>query len=213
MAAVAALVVAFEGGSGSPLSTGTGFSDQSGATTHAGSADEDRRVPDSRSELEYRVIRHVKRSSWDDFAAPATRTALRVYRDVLADDLDPGGTRLSALTNVQSGGGVLGTKLDWNGGGMLELTVGGHWGSASSVYALEDAGMTPTTYDGHPARVSTRGDDIVVSVQHTDGTIVTLIASTTFGNNGTSIESTGLVRHQLLDAASDPRLHLPKHPR
>jgi hypothetical protein len=59
--------------------------------------------------------------------------------------------------------------------------------------------------------VSTKGDDVVVSVQHQDGTVVTLIASTSFGNNGTSTSSLGLTQHQLLAAAADPRLKLPPY--
>jgi hypothetical protein len=135
--------------------------------------------------------------------------ALRHYRIVLADHLDPHGDRLAPPSNEQGGGGMLGTKLDWNHGGMLEIVVGRSWAAAGSFYLLEDAGMSPTTYDGHPARVSTAGADTVVSVQHTDGTVVTLIASTSFGNNGTSTSSTGLTQHQLLAAAADPRLTLP----
>jgi hypothetical protein len=38
---------------------------------------------------------------------------------------------------------------------------------------------------------------------------VSLFASTTFGNNGTSTPSLGLTQHQLLEAAADPRLQLP----
>jgi hypothetical protein len=135
--------------------------------------------------------------------------ALRHYRAVLADHLDPHGDRLAPPSNEQGGGGMLGTKLDWNHGGMLEIVVGRSWAAAGGFYLLEDAGMSPTTYDGHPARVSTTGDDTVVSVQHADGTVVTLIASTSFGNNGTSTSDTGLTQHQLLAAAADPRLTLP----
>jgi hypothetical protein len=50
---------------------------------------------------------------------------------------------------------------------------------------------------------------VVVSVQHEDGTVVTLIASAAFGNNGTTTSSVGLTRAQLLDAAADPALKLP----
>jgi hypothetical protein len=69
--------------------------------------------------------------------------------------------------------------------------------------------MSPTTFHGQPARVSTTGSDLVVSVRHDDGTVVMLIASTAFGNNGTSTPSLGLTRDQLLAAAADPRLTLP----
>ena len=46
-------------------------------------------------------------------------------------------------------------------------------------------------------------------VEHEDGTGVFLVASSEFGNNGTSIAATGLTAQQLLDAAADPRLVLP----
>jgi hypothetical protein len=94
---------------------------------------------------------------------------------------------------------------------MLEIVVGRTWSSAGGFYLLERAGMTPTMYDGHPARVSTKSDDLVVSVQHQDGTVVTLIASTSFGNNGTSTSALGLTRPELLAAAADRRLTLPAY--
>ena len=48
-----------------------------------------------------------------------------------------------------------------------------------------------------------------VAVEHDDGQVVMLLATPSFGNNGTSIPATGLTAHQLLDAAADPRLQLP----
>ena len=130
---------------------------------------------------------------------------------MLAEHLGPTGGHLRLAQNEQGGYGTYGTKLDWNHGGMLEIVVSHSWGGAGHFYGLETAGMTPTTYAGHPARVSTRGDDLVVSAQHPDGTIVTLIASTSFGNNGTSTPSLGLTQARLLAAASDPRLMLPRY--
>lgn len=152
---------------------------------------------------------HARRHLHQQMTGLSGMGALRHYRDVLADHLDPRGDRLAPPSNEQGGGGMLGTKLDWNHGGMLEIVVGRSWAAAGSFYLLDGAGMSPTTYDGHPARVSTTGADTVVSVQHADGTVVTLIASTSFGNNGTSTSSTGLTQHQLLAAAADPRLTLP----
>jgi len=104
---------------------------------------------------------------------------------------------------------VIGTKLDWNGGCLLEIVLGHDWSAAGSSYGLDTAGMAPTTYHGQPARVSSKGDDLVVSVRHDDGTVVTLIASTGFGNNGTSTAERGLDQAQLLAAAADPRLMMP----
>jgi len=139
-----------------------------------------------------------------------TQQTLQRYRDVLAEHLDPGGDQLLNLAeNEQGGTGSFGTKLDWRHGGLLEIVVGTRWGAAGGFYGLDEVGMTPTTYDGQPARVSTRGDDLVVSVRHDNGTVVSLIASTSFGNNGTSTASLGLTQQQLLAAAADPRLKLP----
>ena len=141
---------------------------------------------------------------------PTSQQTIRHYHDVLAEHLDPGGDHLLLLAeNEQGGGGSFGTKLDWRQGGLLEIVVGTRWAAAGGFYGLEEVGMTPTTYEGHPARVSTRGDDLVVSVRHADGTVVTLIASTSFGNNGTSTATLGLTHQQLLAAAADPRLRLP----
>ncbi|WP_151083343.1 hypothetical protein [Nocardioides cynanchi] len=139
----------------------------------------------------------------------STQELLVGYRNVLAEHLDPGGNRLRYAENQQGGTGVIGTKLDWNGGGMLEIVLGHDWAAAGSFYDLDTAGMTPTTYRGQPARVSSTGDDLVVSVRHDDGTVVTLIASTGFGNNGTSTAELGLTQDQLLAAAADPRLMMP----
>lgn len=156
----------------------------------------------TRLKQETRRVRHQRNVSYET-------PVLRTYHDVLAAHLDPTGRLLKLAQNVQSGGGVIGTKLDWRGGGMLEIVVGRGWHAAEGFYLLQDAGLQPTTYDGHPARVSTAGDDLVVAVQHPDGTVVTLIASTGFGNNGTSTASLGLTQDQLLAAAADERLQLP----
>jgi hypothetical protein len=131
---------------------------------------------------------------------------LRPYRAVLDEHLDPRGDLLGPVFNVQGGSGAIGTKLDWNHGGMLELVIGPGWNAAAGYYQLSGARMRPTTYAGHPARVSSAGADTVVSVQHADGHVVTLIASTTLGNNGTSTSATNLTPQQLLKAAADPRL-------
>ena len=134
-----------------------------------------------------------------------------VYDELAPQEKPHVGDLLRLAQNEQGGSGSYGTKLDWKGGGMLEIVVGRSWGAAGGFYLLENAHLTPTTYDGQPARVSTKGDDVVVSVQHQDGTVVTLIASTSFGNNGTSTSSLGLTQHQLLAAAADPRLKLPPY--
>jgi hypothetical protein len=182
------------GQSAASRSTGTHTADQRHARAHH------RRAAVLKQQT--RRLQHQASVQYDS-------SVLRTYHDVLAEHLDPTGRLLRLAQNEQSGGGVIGTKLDWRDGGMLEIVVSHRWGAASGFYLLGDAGMRATTYDGHPARVSTTGDDLVVSVEHSDGTVVTLIASTGFGNNGTSTASLGLTQDQLLAAASDERLTLP----
>ncbi len=199
VAAVAAVGFALHGSSGSPGAAG--FADGTGASASAHG-----RTNEHAQKAHRRVTKMETRLRLE-----SSTDVLRTYHDVLAEHLDPSGEHLRLAQNEQGGEGTYGTKLDWNDGGMLEIVVSHSWGGAWHFYALESAGMSPTTYDGHAARVSTKGDDLVVSVQHEDGTVVTLIASTSFGNNGTSTPALGLTRHELLAAAADPRLRLPPY--
>ena len=194
VAAVAALGIAAHGASGSPGARG--FADGTDSVPRSPHAGAERSAA---ARMEARLLHQ------------AAQVPTAIYRRVLAEHLDPTGGHLRGAQNEQGGGGTYGTKLDWNHGGMLEIVVSRYWGGAGHFYQLETAGLTPTTYDGHPARVSTKGDDLVVSAQHADGTIVTLIASTSFGNNGTSTPTLGLTQDQLLAAAADPRLMLPRY--
>ncbi len=199
VAAVAAVGFAVHDSSGSPGAAG--FADGTAASPSAhGKADHHA----------HRASQHVAKTE-ARLQSESSTDVLRTYHDVLAEHLDPGGDHLRLAQNEQGGSGTFGTKLDWNGGGMLEIVVSRSWGGAWHFYALENAGMTPTTYDGLAARVSTKSDDLVVSVQHQDGTVVTLIASTSFGNNGTSTSALGLTRPELLAAAADRRLTLPEY--
>jgi hypothetical protein len=110
--------------------------------------------------------------------------------------------------NEQGGTGVFGTKLDWDGGGMLMISVSTSW-RTSDWNAYPPGPGQRTTFRGHEARELVDGSDIWVAVEHDDGQVVMLVASPEFGNNGTSIPATGLTAHQLLDAAADPRLRIP----
>lgn len=135
--------------------------------------------------------------------------ALDGYRDVLRDDLDPAGTRIQTgpITNQQAGQDSLGTKLAWNGGGMLEIAVGR---SLEGVQFFCDGACSRQTVAGaRKALVLTSPGSISVAVFQDDGDIVALTADTSFGNNGTSTNSLGLTVDQLLTAAADPRLDLP----
>lgn len=203
--AVVGVGVAVTGPGGSP-ETKAGFSGQPG-TGSASSSPSTKARHDSKAHRRYLADQRTKHQARHGFLT--STDAVRGYRDVLADHLDRQGDLIAPPSNEQGGSHTLGTKLDWNHGGMLEIVVGTRWGAAGGFYPLESAGMSPTTYDGHAARVSTTGEDTVVSVRHDDGTIVTLIASNVFGNNGTSADTTSLTQPRLLEAAADPRLRLP----
>lgn len=139
---------------------------------------------------------------------PATTATLRDWRDVLAEHLDPGGDRLRMAQNIGGGLGHLSTKLDWDQGGMLMICVSTSW-RYSDWNAYPPGPGEQITFRGHDARVLVDGTDLWVAVEHDDGEVVMLLASAEFGNNGTSIATTGLTVPQLLDAAADPRLVLP----
>jgi hypothetical protein len=135
--------------------------------------------------------------------------ALDGYRDILREDLDPAGTHLQSgpITNEQTGDESLGTKLTWNGGGMLEIAVGR---SLEGVQFFCDGACTRETLAGATkALVLTSPGAISVAVFQDDGDVVALTADTSFGNNGTSTKELGLAVNQLLAAAADPRFDLP----
>jgi hypothetical protein len=199
--AVAGVGVAVSASQGSPQS-GPGFSGQPSASSPTATTQHQRKA-----RLRHHAALRARHRADDSFLT--SMATVRGYRDVLAEHLDPTGDLLAVPSNEQGGPETVGTKLDWNHGAMLEIVVGTRWDAAAGFYLLENAGMSPTTYDGREARVSTTGDDTVVSVRHDDGTVVTLIASASFGNNGTSGTTSYLTQHRLLEAASDPRLVLP----
>ena len=141
------------------------------------------------------------------FSYETSGPILRQWRDVLAEHL---GDRVRYAQNSQTGGDSLGSKYDWAGGGMLELMVGSRWDDISGFTGVDPSSTEPTTFRGLEARTF-RGEqgDLMVSVKHEDGTVASLYASTSFGNNGTSTDSLGLTMRDLLVAAADPRLRLP----
>jgi hypothetical protein len=214
VAAVAAIATALQGGLGTSGSSAPGYAEQPSVAAGASAgASSPAAAKAARQRAHHRLLAvkqrmHRIRHQMEGLTSQKT---VQLYHDVLAEHLDPSGTQLRLAENEQGGGNSFGTKLDWRDGGMLEIVVGRGFAAAGGFYVLERAGMQDTTYDGQPARVSTKGSDLVVSVRHDDGTVVTLIASTAFGNNGTSTPSLGLTQHQLLAAAADPRLRLPAY--
>jgi hypothetical protein len=206
--------VAVQGSSGSPGATG-GFAGRGGtptehsasATNSPSSADKHQRVRQHQAKRSVTVEQRMRQLTQMD-NAPATAATLQGYRDVLAEHLDPGGSRLQLAQNVGGGMGHLGTKLDWDHGGMLQISVSTSWHTSDWNAYPPGPGRT-ITFRGHEARTLTDGSDLYVAVEHENGQVVMLIASPSFGNNGTSIPTTGLTVPQLLAAAADPRLALP----
>ncbi len=215
VAAVAALGVVVQGSSGSPGADGGGFARRSSApnehsasaTPTPSAADEHQRARQAHATKALTVKQRMRQLMQMD-SDPATLATLRTYRDVLAEHLDPGGSRLQMAQNIGGGMGHLSTKLDWDHGGMLEISVSTSWHSSDWNAYPPGPGQT-ITFRGREARVLTDGSDLYVAVQHDDGQVAMLIASPSFGNNGTSIPTTGFTVPQLLAAAADPRLALP----
>ena len=214
VAAVAALGVVVQGSSGSPGAHG-GFAGRGSIPTgHSASAiptppsaDQHQRISQHHAKKALTAEQRMRQLMQMD-SGPATTATLQGYRNVLAEHLDPGGSRLQLAQNVGGGTGHLGTKLDWDHGGMLQISVSTSWHTSDWNAYPPRPGKT-ITFRGHQARVLTDGSDLYVAVEHDDGQVVTLIASPSFGNNGTSIATTGLTVPQLLAAAADPRLALP----
>jgi hypothetical protein len=139
----------------------------------------------------------------EDEMMPEGEVRLRQWREVLAEHL---GDEVRYARNRQSAGDSLGSKYDWAGGGMLQLMVGQRWGDILGF--VNPGPLDRLTFRGLQARTWADGSDVLVSLRHPDGTVVSLYASTSFGNNGTSTDSPGLSETDLLDAAADPRLRL-----
>ena len=146
------------------------------------------------------------------------------YRDAVAAVLDPAGKHLDAkVSNEQSGGGILGTKLGWKvGKGLGEIIV------SVSRPGADDGGFTDfsaakcVAQDGHPCVpivlddgttgvTQSRGGELAIYYTRPDKQIVMIVETTLFGNNSTvPIHALPATAKQLLRAAADPRMTLKK---
>ena len=216
-AVIGTSVLLLTGGTGDP-GAGPGFAGDTGSSSGQSVTGEARIRSDARRAARQAQQDHqnlVSRLDGHDALAGVrlrsqqVASALDGYRDILREDLDPAGAhiQLGPITNEQSGGDSLGTKLTWNGGGMLEVAVGR---SLEGVQFFCDGGCTERSVPGATkALVLTTGDRLSVAVFQDDGDIVALTADTSFGNNGTTTASLGLGVDQLLVAAADARLDAP----
>src|SRR5689334_20420128 len=109
----------------------------------------------------------------------ADKKTVGEWRDVLAEHLSAHGT-LQAYDGVGFSGSTsdFGTKLDWNGGGLLQFMIGPHWNAIQGVPGAPVPPLEPRTYQGLEARVGESDGVLVVSLLHDDGTVVTLLAAT-----------------------------------
>ena len=199
LTATVGIALVLQGGHGTTADPGFAAPTSPAAPASPSQAREPRWTPPPRQGLRSPSAGQVPERPYGD-AAPV----LRGWRDVLAEHL---GDQVRWARNSQSGGTSLGSKYDWAGGGMLELMVGSRWDDIESFVGF--TAERRSIFRGLEARTWTDGSDLLVSVKHRDGAVVSLYASTSFGNNGTSTASLGLSRDDLLDAAADPRLQLP----
>lgn len=147
---------------------------------------------------------------------------LNRYRDVLAEHLDPQGEHLEkGVSNMQSGGGSLGTKLAWtnageSGMGMVQVNVSAGWSGLHWACGVQFSGQE--NWDcrdvpaprGLTAEVAEHDGVTEVAVEHEDGTVVVLTVDALFGNNSTvPVSGIDLGEDLLARAAADPRLDLP----
>lgn len=144
--------------------------------------------------------------------------ALRRYRQVLVDHLDPTEEHLdAAVSNRQSGGSTsLGTKLGWSndgesGLGMVQVSVNAGWDvvdhwQCGSGWDCRDV----TAPGGRPGQVAVHDGVTDVAVEHTDGTVAIITVDALFGNNSTvPVSGIDLGEDVLAAAAADERLSLP----
>jgi hypothetical protein len=223
---VAAATVAALQGAGGPGSADAGFAGQPGAPSPTSSrqaklqlakdqqardevaASKSANAQSGRTHHQLAEVKQRMRQLRSQLGGSTAQKTLQTYHDVLAAHLDPAGNKLRLAQNEQGGTGHFGTKLDWGGGGMLQISVSTSW-RTSEWDAYPPAPGHRITFRGHPARVLVDGGDVWVAVEHSDGQVVMLVATPEFGNNGTSIPATGLTSQQLLNAAADPKLQLP----
>ncbi|HWM74143.1 MAG TPA: hypothetical protein VNQ53_10410 [Nocardioides sp.] len=136
---------------------------------------------------------------------------LKVYRDVIAEHIDPDGTHLQKKPdNLQSGSG-LGTKLGWTipgeeGLGMVEVFVGKDWWSFIGADCDYGAECRTERVDGIEAQVLEWNGATTVLVRRDDGPVAITVNSL-FGNNSlVPVSGMDIPLDDLVRAAADERL-------
>jgi len=137
---------------------------------------------------------------------------LKVYRDVIAEYIDPANKHLQMKPdNLQSGGG-LGTKLGWtipgqDGLGMVEVFVGGGWnGFVGASCGDPGTECSQTNVDGIDARIVEWNGSTSVVVEGSEATVA-ITVNALFGNNSLiPVEGMDIPLDDLVRAAADERL-------
>ncbi|MBB6627103.1 hypothetical protein H5V45_07195 [Nocardioides sp. KIGAM211] len=162
---------------------------------------------------------------------PSDHATLAAYQQVLAAHLDPGWDHLVKYTRAngnQQGGSAggqvtsLGSKYGWrndgeSGLGMLQVSVNAGWsgtywlcgssGAEAEGWRCHDAEAPGSA---RSAEVAVHDDVVEVAVEHEDGQVVVLTASSLFGNNSTvGVSGLDVTEQALVGAAADERLSLP----
>jgi hypothetical protein len=208
--AVAGVVTGGVALQGATPGSAAGFSDQGPTSTSSPHQPRHSSVVQPRRHHGLPTVEQRQRQLQHQSDAPRTQVLLRGYRDVLAEYIGSLGELGPANGEWGRGMGVdhsLGTHIDWRHGGKIEIGVATSW--RVTEWPFYPGRGTELRYHGQRARVLVDGDDLYVSVEHDNGQVVTVTATATYGNNHTSIPSTGLTQGELLAAAADPRLTLP----
>lgn len=218
VAAVIGGVALAGGGAGGRADEEPGYAGQSDATSELSGSEAVEQVRE----------RHAEEPAAVD-PPDSIDAALLVYRDVVAEYLDPSGEHLQKRpNNEQSGGGgapddvYLGTKLGWSnpgqdGLGMVQVGVASSQAALDGWWpcgAYRDQAWTcrqATDETGKTYETASSGRAEMILVRRTDGLLVVITLDALFGNNSlVPVEDFGFAAELVVAAASDPRIQLPE---